>query len=87
MGSSRHNSAPPRTDGTMKAIVFPKTQSEPTSPPELQAGYQIDLFGGGRIEAPVLAIPIFNSTAINQGVSGEITAVHTACVGFLEPVR
>jgi hypothetical protein len=82
----------------MKTIVFPETNSGPTSPPgdELQAGYQIDLFGdgrvaapsdlfgGGRTEAPLLAVPIFNGTAINQAVSGEITAVHNACVGFIK---
>jgi len=83
--STQH--CPTQTDGTMKTIVFPKGHSGPTSPPgdELQAGYQIDLFGGGRTEAPLLAVPIFNGTAINQGVSGEITAVHSACVGFLGP--
>ena len=78
---------PTQTDETMKTIVFPKGNSGPTSPPgdELEAGYRIDLFGGGRTEAPLLAVPIFNGTAINQGVSGEITAVHNACVGFLGP--
>ena len=83
--STQH--CPTQTDGTMKTIVFPKGHSGPTSPPgdELQAGYQIDLFGGGRTEAPLLAVPIFNGTAINQGVSGEITAVHNACVTFLGP--
>ena len=80
---------PTQTDGTMKTIVFPKGNSGPTSPPgdELQAGYQIDLFDGGRAVAPLLAVPIFNGTAINAGVSGEITAVHNACIGFLGPVR
>jgi len=80
---------PTQTDGTMKTIVFPKGNSSPASPPgdELQAGYQIDLFGGGRTEAPLLAVPIFNGTAINQGVSGEITAVHNACVTFLGPAQ
>jgi hypothetical protein len=70
----------------MKTIVFPMKNSGPTSPPgdELQAGYQIDLFSGGRTEAPLLAVPIFNGTAINQAVSGEITAVHNACVGFIK---
>jgi hypothetical protein len=79
--------SPTRTDGTMKTIVFPKGKPGPTSPPgdELEAGYQIDLFGGGRTEAPLLAVPIFNGTAINQGVSGEITAVHDACDAFLGP--
>jgi hypothetical protein len=78
---------PTQTDGTMKTIVFPKKNTAPTSPPgdELQAGYQIDLFGGGRTEAPLLAVPIFNGTAINVGVSSEITAVHNACVGFIGP--
>jgi hypothetical protein len=78
-----------QTDGTMKTIVFPKGHSGPTSPPgdELQAGYQIDLFNGGRTVAPLLAVPIFNGTAINAAVSGEISAVHNACVGFLGPVR
>jgi hypothetical protein len=79
--------SPTQTDGTMKTIVFPKGKPGPTSPPgdELEAGYQIDLFGGGRTEAPLLAVPIFNGTAINQGVSGEITAVHDACDAFLGP--
>jgi len=78
---------PTQTDGTMKTIVFPKGNSGPTSPPgdELEAGYRIDLFGGGRTEAPLLGVPIFNGTAINQAVSGEITAVHNACVTFLGP--
>jgi hypothetical protein len=77
---------PTQTDGTMKTIVFPMKNSGPTSPPgdELQAGYQIDLFSGGRTEAPLLAVPIFNGIAINQAVSGEITAVHNACVGFIK---
>jgi len=81
-------SCPTQTDGTMKTIVFPKGHSGPASPPgdELQAGYQIDLFGGGRTEAPLLAVPIFNGTAINEGVSKEITAVHNECVGVLGPV-
>ena len=78
---------PTQTDGTMNTIVFPKGKSGPTSPPgdELQAGYQIDLFGERRTEEPLLAVPIFNHGAINQGVSGEITAVHNACVTFLGP--
>ena len=78
---------PTQTDGTMNTIVFPKGKSGPTSPPgdELQAGYQIDLFGERRTEEPLLAVPIFNGTAINHGVSGEITAVHNACVTFLGP--
>jgi hypothetical protein len=76
---------PTKTDGTMKTIVFPNSKSGPMSPPgdELQAGYQIDFFGGGRTEAPLLAVPIFNGTVINQGVSGGIAAVHNACVHFL----
>jgi hypothetical protein len=78
---------PTQTDGTMKTIVFPKANSGPTSPPgdELQAGYQIDLFGAERTEAPLLAVPIFNGKAINQAVNEEIKAVHKACVGFLAP--
>ena len=80
---------PTQTDGTMKTIVFPKGHSGPTSPPgdELEAGYQIDLFEGGRTVAPLLAVPIFNGTAINAGVSQEIAAVHNACVQFLGPAR
>ena len=80
---------PTQTDGTMKTIVFPKGHSGPTSPPgdELQAGYQIDIFDGGRTVAPLLAVPIFNGIAINAGVSGEIAAIHNACVGFLGPAR
>jgi hypothetical protein len=80
---------PTQTDGAMKTIVFPKGHSGPTSPPgdELQAGYQIDLFNGGRAVAPLLAVPIFNGIATNAGVSAEIAAVHNACVAFLGPAR
>jgi hypothetical protein len=79
---------PTQTNGTMKSIVFPNTNSGPTSPPgdELQAGYQIDFFdGNGRTVAPLLAVSIFNGTTINAAVSAEITAVHNACVTFLGP--
>jgi hypothetical protein len=72
---------PTQTDGAMKTIVF--QGSGPTNPPGdgVQAGYQIDLFGGGRTEAPLLAVPI------NPAVSTEINALHNQCVGFLGPVR
>jgi hypothetical protein len=62
---SKH--CPTQTDGAMKTIVFP-VGGAPTNPPgnELEAGYQIDLFRGGRTEAPLLAVPINHSTFLEE---------------------
>lgn len=71
---------PTQTDGTMKTIVFQKG-GQPTFPPggELLAGYQIDLFKGGRTESPLLAVPINGMTFSEEQI------VHAACVSFLGP--
>jgi len=71
---------PTQTDGTMKTIVF-QNGGQPTNPPggELQAGYQLNLFKGGRTEAPLLAVPINGVTFVEEQM------VHAACVSVLGP--
>jgi hypothetical protein len=68
----------------MKTIVFTSTDGGKTISSlvdALQAGYQIDLFGGGvgavRTESPLLAVPITPAT------TDEIGLIHADCSGFI----
>ena len=73
---------PTQTDGAMKTIVFTGVDSNgnPVIGDALEAGYQIDLFGGVgavRTEADLKAVPI------NPATTAEINAIHKSCVGFI----
>jgi hypothetical protein len=74
---------PTQTDGAMKTIVFTGVDSNgnPVIGDALQAGYQIDLFGGVgalRTEADLKAV------APNEATAAEINAIHKACVMFIK---
>jgi hypothetical protein len=70
----------------MKTIVFTSTDGGKTISSladALQAGYQIDLFGGVeaiRTESPLLAVPITDAT------TDEVRLIHAACSGFVNSV-
>jgi len=73
---------PTQTDGAMKTIVFTGVDANGNviTGDALEAGYQIDLFGGVgtvRTEADLKAVAINNATA------AEINAIHKACVAFI----
>jgi hypothetical protein len=76
-----------QTDGTMKTIVF--IRATPASSrvgsgdnlevgDAVQAGYQIDVFAGGRTQSDLNAVPLNNQTEV------EMLAIHNACNDFIQ---
>jgi len=68
-----------QTDGTMKTLVFIGTK--PTGNLEVgdavQAGYQIDVFPGGRTQSDLNAVPLSDQIEV------EMLAIHRACNDFI----
>jgi hypothetical protein len=72
------NAANPQTDGVMKTTVFTSaTGNTVTIGDAVQAGYQIDLFGGTRTEADLKAV------VLNQSTMSEIGSIHQQCNAFI----
>ncbi|QCP48281.1 hypothetical protein FAZ95_03200 [Trinickia violacea] len=71
------NATNPQTDGVMKTIVFTSGSANTVYVGDaVQAGYQIDLFGGGRTEADLKAV------VLNQNTQNEINSIHQQCAAF-----
>lgn len=68
-----------QTDGIMKTIVF--TKAKPNGSVEIddavEAGYQIDVFPGGRTESDLKAVDL------NDETEAEIQKIHNACNKFI----
>jgi hypothetical protein len=67
-----------QTDGVMKTIVFTKADGDEVFVGDaVQAGYQIDLFSGGRTESGLKAV------VLNQSTKAEINSIHKKCNKFI----
>jgi len=68
-----------QTDGILKTIVFTKAKPDGKVDIEeaVEAGYQIDVFPGGRTESALKAV------LLNDETNEEIQAIHNACNTFI----
>jgi hypothetical protein len=68
-----------QTDGVLKTIVFTKADGNDVDVGDaVQAGYQIDLFNGGRTESGLQAV------LLNQHTKAEINSIHKQCNKFIK---
>ncbi|MGF6916512.1 hypothetical protein [Paraburkholderia sp. 40] len=67
-----------QTDGVMKTIVFTKADGGDVDVGDaVEAGYQIDLFNGGRTESDLKAV------LLNPHTKAEINSIHKQCNTFI----